>query len=293
MTVCIAAICSWATDHLMIVGASDQMITAGDVQFEPPQQKIWTFARNIVALIAGDIPAQTSICSAAAARFKVKPPSSVAEAASVYADAFTAHRRKMAEARYLVPIGMDANSFIDRQLDLRPEVVADLTFQMQNSVKLEAETIIAGIDSDGCHLYVIRDPGDVLCLDAVGFAAIGSGGRNAEMQFMLSHYTRQVSHQKSLLLTLTAKKRAEVSPGIGKRTDMFFIGDHGFGTLSPEITAKLTSIHEDMEKKIANVTRGADEEAHKFVEEFLRKAQASQSAHNEQQPDDGGSIGVI
>ncbi len=110
---------------------------------------------------------------------------------------------------------------------------------------------------------------------------------------MLSHYTRQVSHQKALLLTLTAKKRAEVSPGIGKRTDMFFIGDHGFGTLSPEIGLKLTEIHEEMEKKIARVTLEADEDAHKFVEEFLRKAQASQSAHNEQQPDEGDGLGVI
>lgn len=258
----------------MIVGASDQMITAGDIQFEPPQKKWWQFTSNIVGLIAGDISAQTSICEAASARFRAKAPGTVKEVADVYADAFTAHRRKMAETRFLVPHGLDANSFVDRQLDMRPELVADLSYHMQNNMRVDAETIIAGSDALGFHIYVVRDPGDVLDMTAVGFAAIGSGGRNAEMQFMLSHYTRRVTYQKALLLTLSAKKRAEVSPGIGKRTDMFFVGDRGFGDLSSDMVDRLTKIHENMEKRIADVTQSADKEARDFVDDFLRNAQS-------------------
>jgi len=293
VTVCIAAICSWLPGHLMIVGASDRMLTAGDIQFEPPQQKIWQFNQKTVALVAGDMPAQNAICSAAHARFALKPAGTVEEAASVYADAFTAFRRKRAETKYLVPCGLDANSFIDRQLDMRPEVVADLTYNLQNGVQVEAEAIVAGIDSTGPHIFVVRDPGDVYRMDAVSFAAIGSGGRNAEMQFMLSHYTRQVMHHKALLLTLTAKKRAEVSPGIGKHTDMFFIGDQGYSTISTEIVGKLAEIHQNLEARTTEIIRSADGEAEDFVNDFLRKAQAQQverpkPSEENSDHDDGG-----
>src|SRR5207249_5007921 len=39
VTVCIAALCQWENNQ-MIVGASDRMITAGDIEFQPPQQKV-------------------------------------------------------------------------------------------------------------------------------------------------------------------------------------------------------------------------------------------------------------
>jgi hypothetical protein len=57
MTVCVAAMC----DGYTILGASDRMLTAGDVQFEPQQSKLWAITSSIVAMVAGDSAFQTEI----------------------------------------------------------------------------------------------------------------------------------------------------------------------------------------------------------------------------------------
>jgi hypothetical protein len=57
MTICVAAICEDNT----IMGASDRMLTARDVQFEPPQPKIIPLTKSIVTMISGDSYAQAEI----------------------------------------------------------------------------------------------------------------------------------------------------------------------------------------------------------------------------------------
>ena len=58
MTVCIAAICEGIT----IYGASDRMITVGDVtEYEPPTSKIVGLTSSIVAMMAGDMGLQSEI----------------------------------------------------------------------------------------------------------------------------------------------------------------------------------------------------------------------------------------
>src|SRR5260221_2478193 len=52
MTVCVAAI---GNNGQSVFGASDQMITAGDIQFEPAQQKIWKLSPHIALMVAGDV----------------------------------------------------------------------------------------------------------------------------------------------------------------------------------------------------------------------------------------------
>ena len=57
MTVCVAAICSPTT----IVGASDRMLTAGDVQFERKAPKIYPLSNSIAVMTAGDSSLQAEI----------------------------------------------------------------------------------------------------------------------------------------------------------------------------------------------------------------------------------------
>src|SRR6185437_12932896 len=57
VTVCVAAI----SDSSTIIGASDRMITAGDVEFEPPQAKIYPLTSSIAAMIAGDASLQIEL----------------------------------------------------------------------------------------------------------------------------------------------------------------------------------------------------------------------------------------
>lgn len=59
MTVCVAAIC----DSKTILGASDRMLTAGNVQFQPPSSKIYPITASIAIMVAGDMSLQAEIVS--------------------------------------------------------------------------------------------------------------------------------------------------------------------------------------------------------------------------------------
>lgn len=64
MTVCIAVICRWQyapdDDGWAIITASDRMLTAGDIEFEPYQTKFGQITPRVGALIAGELPAATA-----------------------------------------------------------------------------------------------------------------------------------------------------------------------------------------------------------------------------------------
>lgn len=73
MAVCVAAMC----DNNILLGASDRMLTSGDVEFEPETPKIYTPTNSIVVMVAGESSLQTQILDIAyrwaAERIKQKP----------------------------------------------------------------------------------------------------------------------------------------------------------------------------------------------------------------------------
>lgn len=295
MTVCIAAICSygaWPNIGYMVVGASDRMLSGEDIQFEPPQTKIYTFPPlpgvAAIALVAGDPYAQMSVCVAAAdfLRYAKKPPTTIREVAEVYAEKFSEHRRKIAETAILKPHGLDANSLMDRQQDFRSEVVADLMQRMEHH-KLGVETIVTGVDSTGAHIFIITDPGQIECADSVAFASIGTGKQHADSQFMMARHTREVSWTQALLSTYVAKKRAEVSPTVGRlSTDLFFVGAPGTGyqPVSYEIHERIRSIYEGMEGRIKVETDLAMIAANTALTEIVSKPPPEPQAQPPQPP---------
>ena len=56
MTVCIAAIAGKT-----VIGASDRLVTAGDVQFEPSRPKIRALTNSVVVMTAGDAWLQAEV----------------------------------------------------------------------------------------------------------------------------------------------------------------------------------------------------------------------------------------
>jgi 20S proteasome alpha/beta subunit len=58
MTVCVAVI---AHSKDVVLGMSDRMLTAGDVQFQASTSKIWPVTNSIVMMAAGDIGTQNEI----------------------------------------------------------------------------------------------------------------------------------------------------------------------------------------------------------------------------------------
>jgi len=215
------------------------MLTAGDIEFEPSTTKMYRFNPYIVALQAGDSASQIAICNATLEEIQQSGINDVGIAAEIYGRKFAEYRRNLARIKYLAPIGLDFETYYSRQQDMTDEQLARLERLMQAASDVvtpgvdgvDAETIIAGVDGKGAHIYLVYDPGYVVCYDTVGFVSIGYGKGHANSQFMFAGHTRWASFTNTILLTYAAKKRAEVAPGVGTATDMFGIGFGGFVNL--------------------------------------------------------------
>jgi hypothetical protein len=281
VTVCTAAI----AEKVFIIGASDRMLTAGDIEFEPDQAKIWVFSPSIAALIAGDMSIQAEIFKRVEKEVKkwiLNDPSDwvkVRSVAELYCAQYRELRRERAEAEILYPLGLTLPTFLDQQANMHPDQVENIAEKLtEYDFPTLLETIFIGKDHDGptgdhdqklvyCQLYT-TEKDRLSCLTTVGFAAIGIGKIHAESQFMFSGHWPLKSFHETLLLTYAAKKRAEVAPGVGKATDMFVIGpDVGHSTqIKDKHIAQLEKIYQKSRRGALRSTEAALKETQKFVE---------------------------
>jgi hypothetical protein len=257
LTVCIASICNSST----IFGASDRMITSGDIEFEPDldslelpplnyplsvqrnnNTKIFGITSSVVAMTAGDSGLQAEIMGITHILIKAviaKTPTQwllVRDAVDAYAQAYEQAKSKRRQMQVFSKYGLDEAAFISTQVKMSRDFVLKVTGEIANFestfvASYPIETIITGVDQEDGYVYphiytVIKSVGgdSITCNDSIGFSAIGSGARHAESQFMLAGHSRYASSPETLLLTYLAKKRSEVAPGVGKGTDMFTIG---------------------------------------------------------------------
>ena len=171
---------------------------------------------------AGNAEIQADIVHLIAQRFdRFKGKHRIRDFAQAYLELLNDAKKTIATNQLLSSFGLTADTFISRQLEMNDRFVDRLTsaiFQVETG----CETIIAGLDDTGPHLYKIDDSG-LRCCDAVGFAAIGYGARHAESQFMLGEHIRASSLIDTAMLTYIAKKRSEIAPGVGQDTDLFYI----------------------------------------------------------------------
>src|SRR5262249_18137530 len=108
MTVCIAA-----RSVGMILVASDRMLTAGDIQFEPPVPKLHLLTPSIVVMFSGDANLHSEILQDlirdVEQQIKDKPDDwiKVKDVANLYLHYRNAAKRSRAAAAVLAPLGLD------------------------------------------------------------------------------------------------------------------------------------------------------------------------------------------
>jgi hypothetical protein len=172
---------------------------------------------------------------------------------------------RRAETVILSPLGLDQDSFIRRQREMAPELLNRLATELLNFEPPDSAAIITGVDKAGPHLYLATNA-EVTCQDKVGFASIGAGSWHANSQFMFAGHTVRKGFEETLLLVYSAKKRAEVAPGVGKATDMFMVGDMGGHVqVGDHVIQNLQQIYD----KSQAATRRASLKANKRVEKYI------------------------
>jgi 20S proteasome alpha/beta subunit len=280
LTVCIAAICDML-GKVGIVGASDRMLTTGDIEYERPVPKIFSLNESIVAMIAGDAGAQDEICNCT--RERLGPGSfSVRDAVDTYCAEVGAYQVKNGERKILAPLGLTMQTFIARQRELGRSFANQILYDLSDlRNELQIETIIAGIDPTGHpHIYTVDGDGSALCNDSAGFAAIGIGASHAESQFMFQRYSPRFEFGPAILLLYTAKRRAEVAPGVGVETDMFLVrSDKKIVTpMHPDLGVHLETMYASVEQSQNDAITNANETLSRKLREALESTKARKAA---------------
>lgn len=270
VTVCIAAI-----NNGMVIMASDRIVTAGDIEFEPPSAKVLWLTSSIAVLTAGDQSIQMQVYNKAHKMLWEKIAedqdrwADVSLAAEIYSKCFFDLRKKMVEDAVLSTYGLTFDSFLKSLKEMSVEFFNEINNHIQRYIyNFESiSAIICGIDttiphtinSTSPHIYTVDD-GVISCHDKLGFVAIGSGRNHAESHFMLSKYSVLMPSSTALLILHQAKRKAEICPGVGKDTDMFVIG--GLGKSAPlsqlfkeNMVEKLDDFYDEYTEKIKNLNQ--------------------------------------
>jgi 20S proteasome alpha/beta subunit len=281
VTVCAAAITNGT-----VIGASDRMLTSGtgDIEFEPSISKLHKLQDNICIMIAGDITLQTEILYRVIASFPLLPGSALAvkEVAEAYYKAFQESRAKMVERAILNPLGLESASDIFLRGDLGMRLASDLL----NYKAPFIEAIVTGYDTSGPHIYQVNNNG-VTCQDWVAFASIGGGAAHANSQFMFAGHNRSRPIPETLMLVYSAKKRAEVAPGVGSDTDMFFIDPPGrYFEVGEHVLNKLEDCYQGIRKSADNARKDANGEINKFIAEIQTAVPAAEPDQSDSSPGD-------
>ena len=259
------------------------MLTGGDIiEYEPEQTKIIPLTSSIIVMCAGDAALQSVILEQVSrdvsTRVSAEPDNwwEVRDVAFLYNRYYNAELNRRAENAVLAPLGLTNGTFIQKQQRMAVSLVNKLASEIVNFEMPDIEAIIAGIDRTGTHIYIAKGP-NLTCRDVAGFATIGIGSWHADSQFMFANHSRNKQGPETVLLAFSAKKRAEVAPGVGKQTDMWGMGPQ-LGSLyvfPSQTVSDIQKIYEESQKNAARASKKAEEKVNAYIKK-LAEIEAAQ-----------------
>jgi hypothetical protein len=270
MTVCIAVLFHWNYGTLDTpeygrgaITASDRMITAADVQYEPQQQKIAYFGKSLV-LVAGDIGIHSQAIRETEREIRGRqlPPHDIAV---IYGRAIQATNRRQAENEILAPLGLNTDMFFSQQKDFSSGFVDTITSQLQNRRPIDAEALVVGSDGENAQIYSIDAYGNETCLDGVGFGSIGIGAWHAKSRLMQVGHVSNRFFAPALASIYAAKKNAEIAPGVGSATDMQLVLKEGTFPIWDRVPPELARLYDEYQKQVSTIGEALVAELNEFV----------------------------
>jgi hypothetical protein len=285
MTVAIAALCGLPND-IAIIAAADHMITAGDIEFEQPQPKIWRLSEHCVALFFGLSAAQGEIANQTEVYVQTNGITDVGVIAGHYARFLRALILREAEADVMAPLGLTLSDLTKATPTVNQALPSDLKKQMQTYYRGSGLSddlggaLVIGTDNTGAHIYRVED-GHVSFQDPIGFVAAGGGQWHAESQFMFARYTRWWPFPDALSLLYSAKKHAEVAPGVGEETDLVIVTTRPPNVIhakaDSDLVRELENIYQETKKKQDVEFAKQHVQVKAFIDKVLRTAPAPQA----------------
>jgi 20S proteasome alpha/beta subunit len=247
MTVCIGALCEKGKAAVV---AADEMVTFGPpmtLQTEPPGlKKIAEIAGSVALLYSGNVSDGEEIISSVRPNIPAGDRPSVAAIAERVRNAYAQLKRKRVEETILRPwLGVDFAQFQEMVVKASASQILGQITGMLSQHNLQTDVLVAGADDTGHHLFIITHPGVLLHMNTLGYATIGSGAAHAGISLALNKHTASDSLGKTIYRVYEAKTAAEVSPGVGKLTDMALLKDGKITFVTQQTLRVLAKVHKD------------------------------------------------
>lgn len=278
MTICIAAMCRFiypkksdGSDDIgyVVLTASDRMLTDEGlgVEYEPVQGKFAFVAKRVLILCADNLAIHSDLLARTHIKIAGNLDISVREVAGIYSDLIAEYRQENAEKEYLKPFGLTSETFIEKNKYIEQSLVTSMADKILN-YNVDVQALIVGCDADGrAGIFSIDDRGVIRNHSDIGFVTIGIGHFHANSYLMERSYWNGFDYWHCAMALYEAKKRAEIAPGVGKNTDMFFISRDGFSRLDDAVFAALEHIHPTIMERIRSLEEEAIKEAFKYSED--------------------------
>ena len=241
MTICIAALCE---EGQAVVVASDRMLSAPflTIEFDHPDAKIDTINPRCVVLSAGDALSVTDILSDSSGISNQLQDPTVQLIMDEVKQRFVQVRGRLINERLFQPRGLSFKKYYTGVIQGLPSDLAMLLDNQVQNFQLGVSLTVAGIDSTGAHIFSIEDPGVSQCFDRLGYHAIGSGHRHAIVSLVSLQHDRKINLKSAVYNVYSAKKHAEMAPGVGQTTDISIIDKDGTREISENTLEILSTI---------------------------------------------------
>jgi len=249
MTICIAGLAESKKGAIL---SSDKMITKKLVptEFEHPVDKIKKITDDFYVLIAGTINYAEEIIERG--QSKVETEDSYDEKINNFKDAYSEIRNEKIIDEILKPQGLESlNDFHKKQSNLHPSTVQSIQEQVVGA-DLQATLILVGNKANKFQLSVLANPGKII--RQTDHVAVGTGNVHADQSLIGSGYNSGRDLRAAAYLILEAKKRSEVAPGVGDKTELLTLkldenGNITKNELSEESLQKLDAVYDSMNKR--------------------------------------------
>jgi len=230
--------------------AADRMVTFGapmNLQTEPPAVKKITPLNNSTAvLFSGNVPDGEDITSRVRTQVTALQRPTTSAIAELVKNAYVELKKRRTEDTILRPfIGADFALFQQMITSSAASQILQQVLGLITQHNLGLEILVAGMDDAEAHLLVVGHPGILLPLDTLGYAAIGSGGLHASIRLSLGRQSKGMSFAETAYNVYEAKRASEVSPGVGKGTDLDYIRNGQIGSFKESTFDLLEKLHKE------------------------------------------------
>jgi len=252
MTICIAALCDQGKNCIV---AADREITAPGLSLEfDHERKIEALTNSSVVMAAGDSLLAAEVVEKTRPLITAKSDNTIRQIAETLKDVYTQVHLERAESVILRPRGLTFDEYKQHGAQRMPlQAYLNIDQQFWAFGIGVVEFILAGVDSTGAHIFRIHYSGLVggswleWC-DRLGFRAIGSGAMHSAILLSLDGQNRNTAMEQTIYNVYSAKKSAEVAPGVGPSTDLAVINSAKIDFLPAKTTDKLHTVREEIMK---------------------------------------------